>query len=171
MNKIIIKSVPFYFRVLDFMMVPIMWALQGFAIEKPQELHRWHRQDVACAWVDESRALFVPASGNPRSGERVPQALHGIFIHLTPISNWKSYVVLEASGFSSYWHVGWKIRTVNGTLQCQTEGLRIYSPFVKMLTGRDAFFFGINKKGEQIPLRTVGRGIIGDGKFSHVRLF
>lgn len=117
-----------------------------------------------------ARGVFVPMSGKPRPGKNVPQKLHGIYIHLTPISGWKDYVVLEASDFKGHWHIGWKIQQ-GGSTKCQAQKLRIHSPYIKMLTGRDTFFFGMNEEGEQIPLRVVGRGTIGDGQFLDVRLF
>lgn len=163
-----VALVSFYFRFLDFLMVPVMWAFSGFKLEFPQETHRWHMQNISCEQV-RGKSVAVMGDDKSKVGTKAP------FIHLPILGGWKNYVVLKAEGFSNHWFVGWKKEFINGRKTvCQIQKLRIHSPYIKLLKGvadSKKYFFGLDEKGEFIELKKIGEGILGDGKFRTVRLF
>ena len=97
-------------------------------------------------------------------------------IHMPLFGGWKKYLILEASDFKKYWHVGWKVTYLppkKGRF-CQVHKLKIYQPQIKVLAGvndSEKIGFGINDSNQLIPVKIVGEGVLGDGKFPDVRLF
>lgn len=151
-NFIRVKPVPFYFRFLDFLLVPVMWVFSGFKLEFPQETHRWHMQNISC---DKVRVKGVEIMGDDKSrvGTRAP------FIHMPAFGGWRNYIILEAEGFSDYWFVGWKKKFLDGRKEvCQIQKLRIHSAYIEVLKGipdSKKYFFGVDKKGDLLDLKKL----------------
>jgi hypothetical protein len=174
-----VEAVPFYFRILDFVLVPLMWVLLGFRLERPQETHKWHMQTIDAALVLPEYALRIEgddaADWDGRSRHRWGRALHGVRIHTTIFGGWQDYLILEAEGFQRFWHVGWLIDFEDtGYQKSQVQKLQIHSPHIKVLKGTPNLgvtFFALDETGKQLPLRQVAEGRIGDRRFPKIRLF
>lgn len=166
-----IRSVSIFFRTLDHVLIPLMWILSGGKNDSIQESHLWHMQAFDPQEVPEN--IGIEIRGDDTS--QFPNKSFGL-LHVPLFGGWKKYVVLEAIGFSKYWHIGWKILYKNSSQKplCQMQKLRIYSPYIKVLKGipdGKRIFFGINEKGEFIRLQKIGESELGDGQFRDVRLF
>ena len=165
-----VEGIPFFFRIFDFLLIPLMFFLSGFHFELPQETHKWHMQIANCSIVDESKGIKVIGDDKSRFSNSTP------LNHMPIFGGWKNYVILEASGYSNYWNVGWKLKYVDSKRpdKCEIHKLRINSPYIKLLKGisdSEKVFFGLNEKGEYVKLKIVGNGVLGDGQFPKVRLF
>lgn len=174
-SKIQVKKVAFYFRILDHLLWPFMWILAKGKVERPQESHRWHFQDIECDILEKimDPHLIVSIEGDDPSRFDINSL--GLF-HLPLFGGWKNYIILEANNFSRYWHVGWRIYRggTKNLVRCQIQKLRISSSCIKLLKGvpgKRAEFFGVDDSGKQVSVRVVGEGKLGDGQFRNVRLF
>ena len=173
--KIEVHSVPFVFWILDFVMSPIMWALSGFKWERPIETHPWHIQRLDFLVLEQNldrRKMVVLESADVSKVSARAYGTCGI-VHMPLFGGWTRYVIIEAQGFQNHWHIGWKIQASNFK-QCAVQMLNIYTPVIKLLEGADGQhteFFAVDEQGEQIPIRKMAGGKLGDGKFRNVRLF
>jgi hypothetical protein len=165
-----IKELPFYYRILDYLLMPAMWVFAKF---KPplMETHPWHMQNIHYDLIPKS--IGKNMVGNDPS----PYDFNsfGLF-HIPIFGGWKNYTVFEAKDFDKYWRIGWKIDFYDSKKirVCQVQRLKIYDSQVALLTGIDdskKLIFGINDKNEPMELEIVGKGILGDGRFPRVRLF
>ncbi|MFZ2887318.1 MAG: hypothetical protein WA021_05875 [Minisyncoccia bacterium] len=71
---------------------------------------------------------------------------------------WRNYVVLEVPGYVGSWYVGWIAGARVGISRIPIVGE------VRMLRGPEAaMFFAVSAiDGEQLPLRAVALGYVGD---------
>ncbi len=77
------------------------------------------------------------------------------------------YVVLEVKGFKDHWHIAWK-----GDRLSQVHRLPIRENRIKLLTGTDEYSaYALDDEGQFLPIRLIGYGKIGDGKYKGIRLF
>ena len=166
-----VATVPVYYRILDYLLAPIMWMLSGFVSDKPQESHVWHMQNFNCSLVSDTKGILI-------LGDDTLKFTHSTFIltHTPILGGWKKYVIFETGDFKKFWHIGWKVYYNNRKKQplCQIQKLNIYAKRAKLLVGKNdskKIFFGVNETGEIIPLKIVGKGTLGDKKFPDVRLF
>ncbi len=168
--KIVVEEVPFYFRFVDYLMIPIMWALAGFKMESPQESHKWHIQKINNIKITDNKSVAVIGDDKSRFDNKT------LLIHIPVLGGWKNYVVLKAENYKNYWFVGWKVKFLNENRQdyCEVQKLRIHSQYIKVLKGisdSQKIFFGVDSEGKPIKLKNVGEGTLGDGKYKNVRLF
>ena len=165
-----IQSLPFYYRTLDYLLAPAMWVLGKF---KPplMETHPWHMQNIHCDLVPDDIGEKVIG----QDPSRYDFDDWGLF-HMPLFGGWKNYLVLEAKDFKKYWRVGWKVLFFDkqkGQV-CQVHKLKIYQPRIILLTGindSEKIGFGVNDSNQLIPVKIVGKGVLGDGRFPGVRLF
>jgi len=163
-----IKPYRWYFRLPDLFLAPIMWAFSGFAFELPQESHKWHNKILSpeeVSILDVSRMLLVDGTDSSRW-------THGSYgmLHLPLLGGWRDYIILEVEGDPKYWHVGW----LSGLNSGMVQRLPIYGKRIKMfrgLKGDGVRFFAIDNLGNQILLRKVDEGRLGDSRHRTVRLF
>lgn len=147
-------------RLLDVLMVPVMYMLSGTFHEIPQKTHFWnnqklHRHDV----FPLDKTLMVHSVGAVSA--RSPW-MFGIIprFHIPLFGGWRDYIVLEPEGdYAHEWYVGWSTDGVMGVSRIPVRGS------VRLLRGPgEVSFFGIDSSSsKQIALKLVGFGHIGDG--------
>jgi hypothetical protein len=75
--------------------------------------------------------------------------------HMPIFGGWREYVVIQPSNSVQHdgWHVGWIAKDVVGVSQITLNGP------VRLLLGPNAVsFFGVDARGNQIPIIKVGTG-------------
>lgn len=164
-----IKGIPFIFRILDWILTPLMWLGSGMEKGALQETHPWHIQPFSPNLIPNSKGVKIIGSDLSTFSPKNP------LFHLPTLGGWKKYVVLEAKNFSRYWYVGWKGEHFdqNQKIRSQINKLRIYSPQIKILSGpknSSATFFAFDKKGQLISIKKIAEGRIGDKKYPNLRL-
>jgi len=165
-----IEKVPFYFRALDYLLIPLVWIVDEFKTPL-METHPWHPQNIHCDLIsDEIGAKIIGQDPSRFSFD------HLGLIHTPLFGGWKNYIVLEAKDFNKFWRVGWEITYFDQKKGrfCQIHKLKIYQTQIKVLSGindSEKIGFGINDSHKLIPLEIVGEGILGDGQFKGLRLF
>jgi hypothetical protein len=169
-----IIKVPLLFRLLDRMLWPVMFVLGGCKFDSIQETHRWHGQPIDAGEIDERLSVFV--EGNDRSPVRTNALYPFPTFHAPILGGWRNYTVLQIQAVAPYWHVGWIHRRYpfNGRPRSHAQRLPIFTGEIRVLTQAIGFqtqYFALDSSGRQIPLKVVGEGVLGDGKFPHVRLF
>jgi hypothetical protein len=137
-------------------MLPVMYLVAG-TFERPQRTHRWNVRLLSegeRASIDHSRTLRVP--GDPKAGPRWWGKLP--IFHIPILGGWREYVALEPECDGKDWRLGWVAGAATGISMIPLSGP------VRALRGPgESEFFGVSRDGEQLPLREVGRGRIGDG--------
>lgn len=150
-----VPKVNIIFRLFDFLLTPFMLILGGFTFPL-QETHIWHMHKWH--WKDNGLNI-TERDKKTKFSENAPFSL----VHMPIFGGWTRYVVIEATGFKKYWHVGWR-----DVLQL----LPIYENRIKMLTTDKGFTaYGLSEKGSNLKLKIVGYGELGDGKHKGIRLF
>ena len=144
-------------NLADAAMRPLMFALGKFKSDSIQETHPWHIQRVDPDLVDHELAVRV-------TGEKeLLKAKYGPLFHM--FSGWKHYATLEAE---PPFHIGWSTLT-----QTAINRLLIEDDAVRMLVGpegTETTFFALSPDGEQVKLRKIGQGVLGDNQFPGTRL-
>ena len=162
-------------RVLDYLMVPLMWVVSCAPFERPQESHLWHAQRLNLEAIDN---IDVKSSITLR-GNDTSKIINGsgLSFHVPLIGGWRNYIVLEVQPDISKWHIGWVVRnfTTGEIVRSELHKLPLTKKRVRMLIGtptRITMFFAVDTDGNQLPLKVTGRGSMGDGsKYRHIRLF
>lgn len=166
-----IKKVPTYFRVLDYLLFPLMWILCGCKFELPQETHRWHMRNYHHIDVPKNKSVRIEGDDkSKRSVKGFP------FYHIPLFGGWKNYVILEVEDFGSFWNLGWivEFKDHSKSDRYQVQASRIYGRFIKVLKGindSDKIFFAIKKDGSFANIKLIDHGRLGEGKYRSVRLF
>ncbi len=165
MRTLYVPPLGIFERVLDWMMLPIMYLLSGTFRESPQRTHRWNnvKLNLIDTWGMKD-SLIVHARGDSRARARFWGGLP--LFHMPIFGGWTRYVILRPSGFRQEWHVGWIAGDTAGVSRIVVRGP------VRLLIGPDPVkFFGVSIAGTQIPLRNLGEGIIGQcGPFAKLPL-
>lgn len=162
---------PFFLRVLDFVLHPIMWILSGCKKDSVQETHPWHIQTFPCEDIPDNAGIEV--AGEDRSP--FTHFSYGLN-HMPLFGGWEKQVVFETQEYRDYWYIGWKVffKDKHKKPLCQIQKLKIYAPSIKVLVGINdskKIFFGLNKNGEVMQLKRIGNGVLGDKKYQNTRLF
>ena len=161
------KPQSFLGSMLDLVMTPLMYVVQGNLFESPQRTHFWNNLKLRkfSDMVAISRyCTMLNFPGDPSASDRwlglVP------LFHLPIFGGWKKYVVLEPAIAQATWFVGWNSRDVFGISRVPLTGP------VRLLIGKDAVaFFAFNTAGEPVELRQIGEGVLGQpGPFSKIPL-
>ena len=143
----------------------VMRQLSGYPDEEPQRTHRWNNhhlreEDVAHLNID----WMVNHPGDDGASKPFPvPILAGAQAHIT----WKRYLVLEPNSTNT-WYVGWRWPGDAGVSRIPSIGLK------RVLIGPGPTeWFGIDANTqEQIPIKQIGEGKVGDGgEFAHIPVF
>lgn len=159
MKKLIVHSIGPLGRVLDFLMVPVMYLVSGTLKEAPQRTHFWNNKKLRPADVHHlSRKGMVSYRGLNGERKRFLSCIFPIF-HTPIFGGWKNYVVIGTVENGRKWHVGWIAGDVIGVSRIVLTGP------VRLLIGpRNVKFFGIAADNNyQVPIKKIGRGKVGNG--------
>ena len=145
-------------KIGDWLMLPLMYLLQGTLREIPQRTHRWNNTKHKAADMTFLRGeMMVNESADMDAKQRWIGPLP--LFHMPIIGGWNEFVVLEPIVKQDIWFVGWVAGDAIGISQIQLQDK------VRVLRGQSTVqFFGINEHGEQIHLQKVGDGIVGNSK-------
>ncbi len=153
-----IPKVNIVFRFLDFLLWPIMFLLSGFKFPV-QESHPWHvkkwkwKENGVKVLGNDSQALF---------GQSEISKYFGLY-HMPIFGGLKKYVVLENNNFKKYWNIGWDEHV---------QILKIYRSRIALLVGKEGYnAFAISDDSNEIKLKIIGFGELGDRKYNSIRLF
>jgi len=137
----------------DKFLEPFMRIISVAWDESPQRTHRWNNYHLGSANVAHfNRKLMVCHNGIP--GET---SIYPLF-HIPVLGGWRNYVVLMPIEKPREWYVGWIAGNVVGVSRIPLSGP------VRLLVGPGPVcWFGVNAKGDQLPIRQVGVGRIGEG--------
>jgi hypothetical protein len=146
-----------------------MYLAQGTVREVPQRTHRWnnYKYHPAATLAKEAK---VRVKGDPKALREAWLGLIPLF-HIPILGGWREYVVLEPAEDTVKWHVGWGQAVNMGMSEYGVSSITLRGG-VRMLRGpKTVCFFGLTRRGRQIPLRIVGYGRIGDrGPYSKLPL-
>jgi hypothetical protein len=152
-------------RTVDYLMVPIMYLLQGNFHEVPQRTHRWNNQhlkseDVTDFDADMTLSVEGDATALGRWFGPIP------LFHMMIFGGWKKFVVIKPTVPQSEWFVGWVVSDAFGVSQIPIRDA------VRLGLGPEpAQYFAVDQEGRQIDIDIVGYGEIGvAGEFSRVPL-
>ena len=152
-------------RMADYLMLPVMYLLQGNFNEIPQRTHRWNNQHLNNHTIKHLHANMIEIiQGVPGEYRRwfVPIPLY----HMPIIGGWKKFVVLQPKKDIGEWYVGWVAFDALGLSKIPING--------SVRTGigpRQAQFFGLTNDGCQIDIDVVCDGESGKaGEFAKIPL-
>lgn len=139
----------------DVCMIPIMYFLQMNLFETPQRTHFWNNTKFPTAsfhWLEADDLVSVP--GDTAAVRRwfgyVP------IFHMPIFGGWKKYVVIAPTDPIAEWYVGWVAGDTAGV-----SNIKLSTPVRLLLGSGPAQFFGADKFGQQIKLKTIGFGEVG----------
>lgn len=165
MQRIPVQTQGVIGRMADYLMVPIMYFLQGNISESPQRTHRWnnqHLRNMQIADLHADKIEIVP--GVPGAHRRWLGPIP--LFHMPLFGGWKKFVVLQPKLEIPEWYVGWIAFDTLGVSKVPLSG-----PVRLGVGPRQAQFFGVNHEGEQIDIDVIGEGYIGQaGEFSKIPL-
>lgn len=152
-------------RIADYLMLPVMYILQGNFSEVPQRTHRWNNLHLESHDIDGfDSSMIETVSGNASANRRwfgpIP------LFHMPILGGWKEFVVLKPRHEKGDWFVGWLVEDAFGLSKIPIRGK------VRLGIGpKQAQYFAIDREGKQIDIDIVGKGVIGDaGEFSKTPL-
>lgn len=151
-------------RVIDTLLWPVMFLVGGCRRSALQHTHAWHMQNASGFVVDHTLAARVAGSDSSSLQRK------GILFHIPLLGGWRDYAVLEAEYVSGHWHVAWQL----GDATIQVHRLPIKITQVRVLVGpagAQTTFFALTDDGQQLPLRAVATGRLGDGQYRRVPLY
>lgn len=149
----------------DMLMMPIMYLLQGNFSELPQRTHRWNNRHLKNLDITDLHIeKMAVAMGVPGAHERWLGPIP--LFHMPVFGGWRKFVVLEPVEKTDIWFVGWVAFDALGVSKIPLKNS------VRLGVGpRQAEFFGVDRNGQQIAIRVVGEGSIGEaGKYARVPL-
>lgn len=150
-----VPKLNYIFRLLDFLLWPIMIILSGFKLPA-QETHIWHVKK----WKWKGDGLLVDKKDTKaKFGHEAPLGL----LHMPIFGGLTKYVVIEATGYANFWYIGW------------SDGIHllpIYQNRIVMLVGKNGFIaHGLGDNNKELKLKIVGFGELGDNRYNNLRLF
>ncbi len=153
-------------RLANALMVPVMYLVSGTLREAPQETHRWNNRRLKpCEMAGLEQSQMVHCAG--RDDPHAVRSPGLVLFHIPLLGGWRNYVVLRPEKPRGNWYAGYQ--TGNGAgISC----LPIMGPVRVLIGSGDVSFFGIDAaSGEQLPLKEIGMGRIGEGgPFAKIRL-
>ena len=172
MKKLLIPKVRWYKRLADVLMLPIMVVLRGFRLDSLQGTHAWNVYKGFDA-TDIDPALCVVRTGTDKT---IFAGRYSFLFHAPVFGGWRNFSVYEVKKGDAPFFIGWIVRGTgkDEVIDVGVQELPLRDDQVRMLDGPPAYttsFFALNQAGEQIALRAVGHGRIGDGTYLDTRLF
>ncbi|MEY2665719.1 MAG: hypothetical protein RLZZ480_824 [Candidatus Parcubacteria bacterium] len=152
-------------KIADYLMIPVMYFLQGNLREAPQRTHRWnnlHLQGDEVNGFDADMTVSVEGDKNALSRWLGPIPL----FHMVIFGGWKEFVVIKPHVPQKEWFVGWVVSDALGVSKIPLHGS------VRLGLGPEpAQYFGVDADGRQIDIDIVGYGTIGKaGEFAKIPL-
>jgi hypothetical protein len=133
-----------------------MWFLGGFNFPV-QETHPWHVKKYN--WGNKKGLIIKEIDKKAKFGHEAPLGL----FHMPIFGGLTKYVVIEASGFNKCWYIGWE-----GFI----HKLPIKQNKIMLLVGKKGLIaYGLGDNGNNLKLKVIGFGKLGDGKYNNLRLF
>lgn len=127
-----------------------MYLIAGTFKEKHQQTHKWNIRRLKPSQVeslDTNLFLYVPGA------DSFIKKHWGILFHFPILGGWKHYVTLVPIEYVGNWHIGWND---------EVSAIVLNGP-VRMLRGPNGqSFFALSESGEQVRLKQVGTGEIGN---------
>lgn len=158
-----IKKQTFLGRTADYLMLPVMYLLQGVFNESPQRTHRWnnmHLKNVDINTLESDKIIFFDGDVSAQRRWLGPIPL----FHMPVFGGWKKFGVIKPVKEIEEWFIGWVAFDALGVSQIPLKNkVRIG------LGPRQAEYFGLDTQGRQISIEIVGEGYIGKaGLFARV---
>lgn len=156
----------------DWLMRPIMYWLQGNFDEEPQRTHFWNNIRVSALQGLDVLSTLMTIPGVDSGVVRISADTNAIprfslfpVFHAPRFGGWKNFVVLEPTQEIDEWYVGWFSFGVGVSVIPIKDRVRV-------LVGPDeVIFFGVDKDGRGIPIKSIGQGFIGQaGEYAKVPL-
>jgi hypothetical protein len=171
---IAVRKVSPALRLIDRLLWPVMFLLGGCRLDSIQETHRWHSQRIQPSEID--RKLTALVEGNERSRVTANRVIPFPLFHAPVFGGWRNYTVLQVEADVECWHVGWIHRQYpqSARPRSHVQRLPIGTREVRVLTQPIGFlteYFALDRFGNQLPLRAVAEGVLGDGRYGTLRLF
>ena len=168
--KFKIPRTPFICRIVDFLMIPIMYILGGFKLDSIQETHPWH------SWRKFSEEeINIEDSVTITGTDNRTFRKHFLFLFHAPLfGGWKNYSVYSPVKSGVVFHIGWIVYENGSQIEAGINKLLIKNGSIRMLDGPPNYrvsFFGVDKDGSQIKIYKTGSGRLGDHKYPGIRLF
>lgn len=168
-----VRNVSLSMRLGDLLLWPIMFLLGGVKRDSIQETHFWHSQPIDPKEIDS--ALSVSLAGDDPSTVLTNKVFPFPAFHAPIFGGWRNYSVLQVQFADPKWHVGWIHRafTPGSRPRAHVHRLGIAEREVKVLTQPHGFvteYFAIGSSGEQLPLKCIDRGVLGDLKYPQIKL-
>lgn len=149
----IIKPLGPWAETADRLLLPLMRFVLNAPGEEPQRTHWWNHGRL----TDDEVVRLEKDYMAQHAGDPTAHRLVSPFIHLTRWGGWKQYAVLEPVGYSSVWNLGW----IAGHKH-DVSLIGVFGNARALIGPGPVSFFGIGSNGEQITLRLVRTGWIGD---------
>ena len=147
--------------VADYLMMPLMYLIQGTFKETAQRTHFWNNILLGAHVIrhldDELLVSFeADKDAAPRWLAFLP------LFHIPVFGGWKQYVVLSPHSPQDRWFVGWVAGDLAGASRIPLVG-----PVRVLLGSTPVQFFGVNEHGNQIDIDCLGRGVVGKADIEH----
>jgi hypothetical protein len=173
MNIVNVPNLTFYEKLADKLMKPIMFVLRGYKTDSLQETHKWHVYNIDPKRIDLS--LAVENHGKDKSKYSIENKASFLF-HAPILGGFRDFSVYEVNQRDAPFYVGWIVyrSSDNELLKAQVQKLPIKSSQIRLLDGTSkswGYFFALNKDGNQIIIKKIGAGSIGDKSYTNVKLF
>jgi hypothetical protein len=162
------------FRVLDWALAPLMYVLGGCKLDSIQETHYWHCQRVSAPHEVDYIASIIIRGDDSSSFANALTPLP--LFHIPLIGGWRNYAILEVQSTVATWHVGWihLVVPAGSRPRSHVQRLPIAERNIRVLKHPHGYvtkFFAVDSCGNQIPVKCVGEGRLGDNRYKNIRLF
>jgi len=151
--------------IADYLMMPVMYILQGNFKEIPQRTHRWNNvhlrvDDIISLEADKIETIAADTTSSSWWVGPIPH------FHMPIFGGWKKFVVIQPKESQKEWFVGWVLGDFMGLSKIPLKRN------VRLCLGPLPLqFFGVDSDGRQIDIDIVGYGAIGKaGEFARVPL-
>ena len=164
-----VKPQSFWSKVADWLMVPVMYVLQGTIFETPQLTHKWNNHPFPRA-VRERLDFSSMVELQPLHAVRRRKHFWDFLFHAPIFGGWREYAVLTPKkndpGQPEPWRIGWMTGDTQAISQIVLTGP------VRVLYGDfNTQFFAVDTTGQQLPLEQIDTGrIAAGGQYRHVTL-
>lgn len=152
---IVVPPLGWLAKIADILMVPLMYLISGTLSETPQRGHRWNNKRLKKSDIETlDTSSMVHCNGILNS-----MRFRWLFLfHIPILGGWRNYIVMKPVDSKKEWHIGYITNDMVGISRIRLSGS------VRMLIGNgNVSFFGIDAKThEQILIRKIGNGKIGD---------